>query len=200
MTHTANSAVAATERATELATELTVAVLLSEYETLKAEQRSRIRFRDNLLYAMLTAAAAIAAVTATAQRLELLLVLSLAGLVLGWTHTHNDHMITSIGTYVRERLGPRLHGLVDDATDIPMFEWETEHRSPDRRRASRRRLQLAVNLAAFCLPPLAALVLVWAVGPHSPAVLAVSFAELAVMAMLTAQITRYAELGAGGGR
>ncbi|RVX39119.1 hypothetical protein EDD27_1461 [Nonomuraea polychroma] len=174
-----------------------VTVLLSEYEALKAEQRARIGFRDNLLYAMLTAAATIATVTATAGRLELLLALPLAGLVLGWTHLHNDHMITAIGAYLRERLGPRLHGLVDDATDIDMFEWETEHRSPDRRRVSRRRLQLVVNLAAFCLPPTAGLVLVWAAGPHTAVMLIVSFVELAVLAVLATQIVRYAELGGG---
>jgi hypothetical protein len=180
--------------------EQAVTVLLSEYEMLKAEQRSRIGTRDNLLYAMLTAAAAIAAVTATAGRLELLLVLPLAGTVLGWTHLHNDHMITAIGSYVRERLGPRLHALVDDATDIDMFEWETTHRSPDRRRTSRRWLQLAVNLAAFCLPPLAALILIGVAGPHTAAVLSVAGAELAVLAVLAVQITRYAELGGGGAR
>ncbi|MEU5869588.1 hypothetical protein ABZ815_51085 [Nonomuraea sp. NPDC047529] len=173
--------------------EQAVTVLLSEYDALKAEQRSRIGTRDQLLYAMLTAAAAIAAVTATAGRLELLLVLPLAGLVLGWTHLHNDHLITEIGRYVRDRLGPRLHGLVDGVSDLPMFEWETEHRT-DRRRISRRWLQLAVNLASFCLPPLAALIVVWAAGPHAPAVLALSTLEASALAVLAFQITRYAEL------
>ncbi|MEZ7132675.1 hypothetical protein ACBR40_45695 [Nonomuraea sp. AD125B] len=173
--------------------ERAVTVLLSEYDALKAEQRCRIGTRDQLLYAVLTAAAAIAAVTATAARLELLLVLPLAGIVLGWTHLHNDHMITEIGRYVRTRLGPRLHALVDDATDIPMFEWETDHGSDPRRR-SRKWLQLAVTLAAFCVPPLAALIIVWAAGPHAPAVLAVSVLEAAALTVLAVQITRYADL------
>jgi chromate transport protein ChrA len=180
--------------------DLAVAVLLSEYDALKAEQRSRIGFRDQLLYAVLTAAAAIAAVTATAARLELLLVLPLAGVVLGWTHLHNDHMISEIGRYVRDRLGPRLHALTHhdgsdagDAGDLPMFEWESD-RNADRRRVSRKWLQLAVNLAAFCLPPLAALIIVWAAGPHTPAVLAVSVLEAAALAVLALQITRYADL------
>ncbi|MEQ4725044.1 hypothetical protein [Nonomuraea sp. B19D2] len=186
---TMNSAAPAPAAASEQA----VTVLLAEYDALKAEQRSRIGTRDNLLYAVLTAAAAIAAVTATAGRLELLLVLPLAGVVLGWTHLHNDHMITAIGTYLRDRLGPRLHALVDDATDIPMFEWETE-RPSDRLRLSRKWLQLAVNLAAFCVPPLAALIVVWAVGPHTPAVLAVSALEAAALAVLATQTTRNADL------
>ncbi|MFG1620193.1 hypothetical protein ACGFI3_46230 [Nonomuraea wenchangensis] len=173
--------------------ERAVTVLLSEYDALKAEQRARIGIRDQLLYAVLTAAAAIAAVTATAARLELLLVLPLAGIVLGWTHLHNDHMITEIGRYVRTRLGPRLHALVDDATDIPMFEWETD-RGSDPRRRSRTWLQLAVTLAAFCVPPLAALIIVWAAGPHTPAVLAVSVLEAAALTVLAGQITRYADL------
>jgi hypothetical protein len=175
--------------------EQAVTVLLSEYDALKAEQRSRIGFRDQLLYAVLTAAAAITAVTATAGRLELLLVLPLAGTVLGWTHLHNDHMITQIGRYVRERLGPRLHTLThhDDGGSgwPPMFEWESDHHDPHH--ASRTWLQLGVNLAAFCLPPVAALLVVWASGPH-PAVLAVCLAELAVVAVLVTQIVGYAGL------
>lgn len=175
---------------TALSPDRAVTVLLSEYDSLKAEQRSRIGFRDNLLYAVLTAAAAIAAVTATAGRLELLLVLPLAGIVLGWTHLHNDHMITLIGRYVRDRLGPRLAGLVGDATDIPMFEWESEGRD-DPRWGSRKVLQLGVNLTTFCVPPPVALVVVWAAGPHTPAVLAVSLAELAAVAVLAVQIVLY---------
>jgi hypothetical protein len=171
-----------------------VTVLLSEYEALKAEQRSRIGVRDQLLYATLTAIAAIATVTTSVGRLELLLLLPLATTVLGWTYLANDHLITEIGRYMRDQLGPRLASLVDDGTDIPMFEWETEHRCVDRRRAVRKRLQLAVDLAAFCVPPLAALVLVWAAGPHAAVVL-VSIAELAVLAVLATQIVRYADLG-----
>ncbi|MFC7593648.1 hypothetical protein ACFQYP_65495 [Nonomuraea antimicrobica] len=113
--------------------------------------------------------------------------------MLGWTHLHNDHMITAIGRYVRDRLGPRLQALVDGVSDLPMFEWETDGRS-DVRRVSRKWLQLAVNLAAFCVPPLAALIVVWAAGPRTPAVLAVSVLEAAALAVLAVQITRYAEL------
>jgi uncharacterized membrane protein len=171
--------------------EHTVTGLLSEYDALKREQTARIGFRDQLLYATLTAVAAVAAVTATAGRLELLLVLPLAGVVLGWTHLHNDHMITEIGCYVRDRLGPRLAGLVDDATDLPMFEWETEHRHRGDRRVSRKWLQLGVNLSTFCLPPLAALVVIWVAGPRTAAVLATSLAELAMLALLATQITLY---------
>ena len=183
---------------TALSPEQAVTVLLSEYDSLKAEQRSRIGFRDNLLYAALTAMAAIATVTAGAGRLELLLLLPLVTTVLGWTHLTNDHLITEIGRYVREGLGPRLAGLVDDgSSDIPMFEWETEH-SGDRRRTSRKRLQLAVNLLTFCLPPLAALGVLAAAGPHTPAVLAGAFVELAAVATLAVQIGRYANLASHG--
>ncbi|MET7339127.1 hypothetical protein [Nonomuraea sp. NPDC005650] len=173
-----------------------VALLRSEFDALKAEQRSRIQARDQFSHLMLTAVFGVATATAAVGRVELALLMPLAALVLGWKYVHNDHMISEIGRYVRDRLGPRLHGLVDDASDLPMFEWETE-RNGDRWRLSRKWLQLVVDLAAFCVPALGALVVVWAFGPHTPAVLAVSVLEAAALAVLAFQITRYAELGGG---
>ncbi|TDD02000.1 hypothetical protein [Nonomuraea diastatica] len=169
----------------------TGAVLLAEYDAIKREQAARTGLRDNLLYATLTASAAIAALTATADRTELLTLLPLACLVLGWTYLMNDHAISAIGRYVRTDLQPRLTGLL--ATPTPLFGWEHAHRR-DRRRLSRKRLQLGADLTAFCLPPLAALTVLWTTGPHPPAVLAISLAELAAVAVLATQIIRYADL------
>ncbi|MFD1940012.1 MULTISPECIES: hypothetical protein [Nonomuraea] len=179
---------------TAVTPEHVVKALLSEYDALKAEERQRIGARGQLLYAMLTAVAGITTVTATMGRLELLLLLPLATMVLGWAYVTNDHKIAAIGRYVRGRLGPRLVGLVDDgSSDIDVFKWEKYHRE-DPLRPSRKRLQLAVDLAAFCAPPLSALTLLWLLGPHTPMVLIGSAAALATILILATQIIRYADV------
>ncbi|MEU7852392.1 hypothetical protein [Nonomuraea sp. NPDC049141] len=168
--------------------------MLNEYDALKAEERQRIGVRGQLLYATLTAVAGISTVTATVGQLELLLLLPLAATVLGWGYVTNDHKITAIGRYVRGHLGPRLAGLVDDGSnDIDLFTWEKYHRE-DPLRPSRKRLQLAVDLAAFCVPSLTALTLLWLLGPHTPMVLLGSAAALAAVVVLAAQIIRYADV------
>ncbi|GAA3467471.1 hypothetical protein [Nonomuraea roseola] len=179
---------------TAVAPEHTVKALLSEYDALKAEERQRIGARSQLLYAMLTAVGGITTVTATIGRLELLLLLPLATTVLGWAYVTNDHKIAAIGRYVRGRLGPRLVGLVDDgSSDIDVFKWERYHRE-DPLRPSRKRLQLAVDLAAFCAPPLSALVVLWLLGSHTPMVQIGSAVALATVVVLAAQIIRYADV------
>jgi hypothetical protein len=52
--------------------ELSSRALLTEYEQLKEEQRSRIGFRDNLIYAGLIALAAAATATSTQGSVYLL--------------------------------------------------------------------------------------------------------------------------------
>ncbi|TKK86497.1 hypothetical protein FDA94_21835 [Herbidospora galbida] len=166
----------------------------AEYDRLKAEQISRIGFRDNLLYAQLTSIAAVAAVTASAGRLYLLLVLPITGVVLGWTHLCADHMVTMIGRYIREDLTPRLTAAADlDGADTGLFGWEHDH-SRDTRRRSRKWFQLAVNLLAFYLPSLTGLIVVWIAGQPSPLVIVASLAELVIITVLAVQMCVYAGL------
>ncbi|WP_431914905.1 hypothetical protein [Nonomuraea jabiensis] len=179
---------------TTVSPEHAVKALLSEYEALKAEERQRIGVRGQLLYAVLTAVAGISTATTTVGRLELLLLLPLATTVLGWAYVANDHKITVIARYVRGQLGPRLVGLVDDGSgDIDVFKWESYHRE-DPHRPSRKRLQLAVDLVAFCAPSLTALALLWLLGPHTPLVQIGSAAALAAVTILATQIIRYADV------
>src|SRR5579859_57270 len=90
--------------------EITAAqVLLVEYEQIKGEQRSRIGFRDNLLYASLVAmAGVVAAALNTKGRADLLLLLPPVSALLGWTYLVNDEKISAIGRYIRTDLAPRL--------------------------------------------------------------------------------------------
>lgn len=163
-------------------------LLLAEYQTVKDEQKTRIGFRDNLLYVTLTVVAAVIAAAAQAKQSEMLLALPPVCVVLGWTYLVNDEKISSIGAYIRDDLGPRLAQL---AYAENAFAWETAHRS-DTRRRSRKVIQCSVDLLAFCFVPLAGLVVYWAAGQTSPGLLALSVAEALIVVGLGHQVLSYA--------
>jgi hypothetical protein len=166
-------------------------LLVLEYQQVKAEQQARIGFRDNLLYAMLASVAAAAVGAVQAGLPAALLLLPPVSLLLGWTYLVNDEKISAIGRYVRTVLAPRLAALA--ATREAVFGWESAHRA-DPRRSARKYLQLAVDLLAFCGSAAAALAVWWATGDGGPALLAVSAAESAALAVLAWQIVVYADL------
>lgn len=171
-------------------------LLLIEYAQVKDEQKARIGFRDNLLYATFAAMAAVIAATLQGPvRLDLLLLLPPVCLVLGWTYLVNDEKISAIGRYVSTELTPRLAAVTPLRQEA--FGWEAAHRS-DRRRRSRKWLQLFVDLLTFCGTSMAALTVFWATGPISAALLAVSLVECAVIVVLAFQMSAYADLSSGG--
>ncbi|MEU5692013.1 hypothetical protein [Actinosynnema sp. NPDC020468] len=176
--------------------DITVAKLLTlEYERLKEEQKTRIGFRDNLVYATLASMAAVIAATLSARgQANLALLLPPVALLLGWTYLVNDEKISAAGRYIRTELAPRLAADLPPGT--PVFGWESFHRG-DRRRRTRKVLQLAVDLGMFCVAPAAALVVFWASSPRSAAYLTISVVEglavlgLAVHLVLYADLTRH---------
>jgi len=90
---------------------------------------------------------------------------------------------------VREELGPRLAQL---AQIEGAFGWESAHRS-DARRRSRKAVQLAVDLLAFCVVPLAGLAVFWGAGDSgSPGLLVLSGFEALGVVGLAAQVVSYA--------
>lgn len=163
-------------------------LLLAEYQAVKDEQKTRIGFRDNLLYVTLTIVAAVIAATAQAEQSAMLLALPPVCVVLGWTYLVNDEKISAIGRHIREDLGPRLTQL---AQAERAFTWETAHRSDPRRR-SRKAIQGGIDLLAFCVVPLAALVVYWAAGQTNPGLLALSVVEALTVSGLAAQVVLYA--------
>jgi hypothetical protein len=165
-------------------------VLLNEYERVKDEQKARIGFRDNLLYATLGSMALTVTGAVTGPRAQVLLLLPVAAVVLGWTYLVNDEKISAIGRYVRDVLGPRLAS-VTGADDL--FGWESAHRD-DRRRRSRKWLQLGVDLLTFCGTSAAAILSFWIFGPVTVALVLVSVLELAAVGVLAWQIVAYADL------
>ncbi|ELS56602.1 hypothetical protein [Streptomyces viridochromogenes] len=163
-------------------------LLLAEYESLKDEQKARIGFRDNLLYVTLAVVAAVIAAAAQAKQTSMLLALPPVCVVLGWTYLVNDEKISAIGKYVRVELGPRLAAL---AGAQAAFGWETFHRG-DARRVSRKAVQLVVDLLAFCVVPLSALVVYWTGGGTSAGLVVLSAFEALAVAGLAAYIVVYA--------
>jgi len=74
-----------------------------------------------------------------------------------------------------------------------VFGWEVAHRD-DRRRRSRKFMQLAVDLGTFCVPAFSAIVVFWVNGPLTGAFVAASVVECAVVMILAAQLVGYADL------
>lgn len=157
-------------------------LLLAEYQSVKDEQKARIGFRDNLLYVTLGVVAAVIAAAAQAKQASMLLALPPVCVVLGWTYLVNDVKISTIGRYVRGELRPRLARL-NGGSEAEIFQWETFHRG-DPRRVSRKVVQCVIDLLAFCVVPLAALVVYWGGGQVSAGLLVLSVVEgLAVVGL-----------------
>lgn len=166
-------------------------VLLVEYEQLKKEQITRIRFRDNLLYATLVTAAALAAAALSDKGpVSLLLALPPVSVVLGWTYVSNNEKVSSMGAYIRAEIAPQLATLTGET---PVLRWETANRSDPRRR-TRKVFQLTVDLTAFCLAPLAALTLVHVHTSATPALVTISVLEVLAVLALAGQIIAYSDL------
>ncbi|NUQ98682.1 MAG: hypothetical protein HOY79_19735 [Streptomyces sp.] len=163
-------------------------LLLAEYQTIKDEQKTRIGFRDNLLYVTLTVVAAVIAAAAQAKQSSMLLALPPVTVVLGWTYLVNDEKISAIGSFIRDDLGPRLSRL---AQAERAFAWETAHRT-DTRRRSRKAIQCAIDLLAFCVVPFAGLIVYWAAGQTTAGLLVLSVAEALTVTGLGIQVVVYA--------
>ncbi|MFE9693667.1 hypothetical protein [Micromonospora sp. NPDC005806] len=168
------------------------ALLVAEYDRLKEEQKTRIGFRDNLLYATLgSMAAVVAAALQNPGRPYLLLLLPPVSVVLGWTYLVNDEKVSAISHYIRDTLIPALESMT--ATTAPVFGWEFAHRADPRRR-TRKLLQLIVDLIAFFLAPVAAIIVVWTSAKASAWSVAISAVEVVAVTVLGAQMIAYAEL------
>lgn len=166
-------------------------LLLAEYDRIKEEQKTRIGFRDNLLYFTLAASTAVLAIAVPSEQAELLLAVPVICLVLGWTYLVNDEKISAIGCYIRDRLGPRLAEL--SGVHGSVFGWEMYHRD-DASRTTRKRLQTAVDLFTYLALPMACVTAYWCSPVVQPLLLIVSLAQTLALAVLSWQFLRYAEL------
>lgn len=179
--------------------EQTLKVLLEEYRIVKAEQSSRIGFRDNLLYVTLGLFGAIASLALSNKNgTNAFLVIPWVCIVMGWTYVVNDEKISAIGRYVRYDLEERISALIGGSADGKyLFGWETAHRK-DPRRKSRKYLQLFVDLLAFVFSGLTALLVFWLLTPQpSPLIIVVSVIEAVLLIGLGFKIAIYADLAKG---
>lgn len=165
-------------------------LLLTEYDRIKEEQKTRIGFRDNLLYFTLAASTAILAIALQSERPPVLLLVPVICLVLGWTYLVNDEKISAVGSYVRDRLGPRLAELT--GAHGAVFGWETYHRD-DPGRSARKRFQSAVDLFTYVALPMACVITYWCAPDIRPLPLTASLAQTAALAALGWQFLRYGE-------
>ncbi|MEU5766186.1 hypothetical protein ABZ782_09740 [Streptomyces asoensis] len=156
-------------------------ILLAEYDRLKEEQKTRIGFRDNLLYFTLAAATAVVAITAQSGQPGLLLSIPAICLILGWTYLVNDEKISAIGCYVCDRLGPRLEELT--ATQGTVFGWEIYHRNVAGR-TTRKRLQTAVDLFTYMVLPMVCTTAFWCSPVVQPLLLLASLGQTLALAVL----------------
>ncbi|MFF1713938.1 hypothetical protein [Streptomyces sp. NPDC058268] len=165
-------------------------LLLTEYDRIKEEQKTRIGFRDNLLYFTLAASTAVLAVTVQNRQAQLLLAVPVVCLVLGWTYLVNDEKISAVGRYIRDQLGPRLAELTE--TRGAVFGWEVYHRS-DASRTTRKRLQTAVDLFTYSALPMTCVITFWCSQAVQPLLLLVSVVQTLALAVLAWQFLRYAD-------
>ncbi|MDQ1036459.1 hypothetical protein QFZ75_002875 [Streptomyces sp. V3I8] len=165
-------------------------ILLAEYDRLKEEQKTRIGFRDNLLYFTLAAATAVVAITAQSGRSRLLLCVPAICLILGWTYLVNDEKISVIGYYVRDRLGPRLGELT--SAQGALFEWEVYHRNVAGRTV-RKRLQTAVDLFTYLVLPMVCTTAFWCSPVVPPLLVLASVGQTLALAVLGWQFLRRTE-------
>lgn len=138
-----------------------------EYEAIKEEQRARIGFRDNLLYATLGTYAAFFGF-ASQDNLMPLMFVPFVGFVLGWTYLVNDEKVSRLGKYVRCVLAARIANTEAKVAPIEqteeaakrVFSWELYHRN-DYWRTCRKWGQCFVDVITFVIPGYVALILVW---------------------------------------
>lgn len=172
----------------------TLALFIEEYKALKEEQKSRIGFRDNLLYVTLTVFGGIFAFAVSNQsNYYSFLVIPWICVILGWTYLVNDEKITAIGSYIRQTLKPQIVQFLDTKEDA-IFGWEKQHRS-DRHRARRKLEQLIIDELTFTISGLVALIAFTTLVPNlSFAVWLLVGAEMLVLAILGIEIFVYAQL------
>lgn len=131
-------------------------VHLKEYEVLKEEQRNRINYRDNLVYASLVATGSlgVSALTSQANNWQLLLAPYVLG-ILCWAYIINDYKVSHLGQYVRRSLTQRIATSLNSNVD-ELLQWEIYHRKHGLRRFQKT-LQLLMDLFLFVLPAAAAI-------------------------------------------
>jgi hypothetical protein len=160
-------------------------VHLQEYSKLKDEQVMRIRFRDSTIPLTLASVAALVPFALAKEEYALaLLLVPVISLIMGWLYLVNDEKVSHLGSYFRKDLHDELVRLLGPLGSPAVLGWELKHRS-DSNRATRKNLQLMIDLVAFCLPGLLAIGLYvyfqWSVYQRWSLIVAAPFVLISVV-------------------
>lgn len=127
--------------------------LLKEYEVLKDEQKSRLNFRDQMIYITLGITGTVFSFTLEYVNYQsVLLILPFVSFILGWTYLVNDNKISEIGTYIQTQLIPQMTNTTSHAS------WECYHKQTALR-GLKKGTQLFVDLMLFCISPMLSILL-----------------------------------------
>ena len=121
-----------------------------EYLKLKDEQRSRITFRDNLIYITLVSIGAVLSyATSDPKNYSTFLILPLSNFVLGLIWLLNDEKISKIRQYIENSLKSNVNELFECNYKY-IFGWENFHRI-GKKWKRRKFLQLLANELLYCI-------------------------------------------------
>lgn len=136
-------------------------LILEEYRVLKQEQLERIKLRDNFVFLSLGIFGAIFSYALfendSQNKLIVLSIIPSICFICLWLYIVNDEKISQIGQFIRENLKAKLEILLEEENSNIFFEWETYHRS-DNKRFLRKFIQVIVDLLAFCVPSIISIV------------------------------------------
>lgn len=169
--------------------------LIKEYEKLKDEQHKRIEFRDHMIYLTLGAVGTVFSFALEKPDLNIAyLVLPFICMVLGWTYLGNDEKISSIATYVRKVLVPKLKELNPNDSSILSETWEDFLRK-DPSRKQRKWFQFFIDLSIFCFSGIVSIIAFFALHKFlSWYHIAVAIFEGLFILYLSFQFYKYADL------
>jgi hypothetical protein len=126
-------------------------MLIKEYEKLKDEQRSRIEFRDHMIFLTLGANGAVFSFALEhSEYYSALLILPFVCIVLGWTYLTNDEKITSISNYLRTKLFVQIDQFSQTGGSEVIYSWE-DFLKRDIKRKKRKVAQFVIDISLFIL-------------------------------------------------
>lgn len=172
-------------------------ILLHEYEALKKEQLQRIQLRDYIIYLLIVTTGIVVSVFSRVPNSHFaLLLIPWFCLLLGWIYLVNDQKISEIGIYIRTILAEKLMILTKEKDSI--FDWELQHKN-DSRRKERKILQYFIDLIAFVIPGIIAIVIFLLYEQNQPYTFIdyLAISEIILLLFMGYQITVYADFTKG---
>lgn len=133
-------------------------ILLAEYNTLKEEQRERIKHRDTLIYLTLGSVGTLYSFAlVNGDKYFVLAIVPIVSFILGWVYIAHDTRISAIKHYIKENLSVQLKECLKSKESTNIFAWEGFHADNAKTRSRRKLMQLLVDILTFVFPSLVAL-------------------------------------------